>query len=210
VIQLPRGSFQRTDAQAYIAVLTKNSNATKKIRLLAASTDGRLSKPIFVDRANARQRLDFVFNSTTSSVKSNRRFTTLEQIGASVVRGVLSSKEARETNLPYFHTSHFPLSDTVRLNSGRIAHCGHVAAAVGDLLVARVHRNLEEKVCLVVAGQAVLTDCVFRVRIPSRFRDAVAEYLTSNKGRAALAASSRGTGARMLSKSDLLALPLEI
>jgi len=81
-------------------------------------------------------------------------------------------------------------------------------AKAGDILIARIGRNLHEKVCLLPRGTCVISDCIFAVRSAPEHRDALLTYLLSNDGKAALKAASHGVGAKYLSRSDVLGLVL--
>jgi type I restriction enzyme M protein len=81
-------------------------------------------------------------------------------------------------------------------------------ARAGDILIARIGRNLQEKVCLLPRGACVISDCVFAVRTAPEHRKMLLAYLLSEDGRAALKAASHGVGAKYLSRSDVLSIVL--
>ena len=83
-------------------------------------------------------------------------------------------------------------------------------ARPGDLLVARVGRNLETKVLGVHSGGALLTDCIYRIRMPRNLARQALAQLSSESGRAWLASRSSGVGAKHLSMADLLTFPVSL
>lgn len=209
VVQLPSQAFRRTDARAFILIVRKGVPTRGKVELRALGPDGALSRSIWIDKVAAERRMDFNFHQTA------KRYVgpTLRDLGAIVSRGTLEAAFTRVGTLPVFHTTDFPPSDarTHHVLSGpddfeppdRL-----ITAGPGDILVARVHRSLHEKVCGVSAGRAALTSCVFRLRIPSKDRDRVLSALLSEAGAESLASTARGVGPRMLAKVDLLGMPL--
>jgi type I restriction enzyme M protein len=207
VIQVPPGSFYRTDAQAFIVVLTKNGGAAERVKLVRMDIGGKLQKPLFISADRVSDRLDYDFNKSLSrTVGWPAKGVTLRGLGAEIVRGDLSGKQARELRYSTFHTSGLERCvSSVSLPQSKIPkHLQFVVAEKGDILVARVDRNLHEKVALVKAGRALLTDCVFRIRVPKSKRKLVIEFLASEEGRERLRSMARGVGARMISKSCLL------
>src|SRR5690606_21424758 len=132
--------------------------------------------------------------------------TTLRDLGAEVKRGSLSSNQlSRE--LPTFHTSDFPDQEErfgVCLRGRKASRSGLPQASPGDVLVARVGRNLEDKVCRVATGYAYVSDCVFRIRVPGQYSVRVYDALASPRGREYLRAVSRGVGARYLTVESIL------
>jgi type I restriction enzyme M protein len=78
-------------------------------------------------------------------------------------------------------------------------------AMPGDILLARVGRNLHRKIALVTAGAAPFTDCVFRLRVPEEWLPETMAMLVAGGG-AAVEAIARGTGVRHLVREDVLAL----
>lgn len=217
-IRLPRGSFSRTDALAYIVILSKGSTTTTTVPLQKLTIDHRLGSELLVEVNEGVDRLDFDYHAQRLlTSQSHRLQVSLSAIVKELKRGSLSSAEARLVGTPVFHTS-----DIVPCRSGKwcdLSRFGHVwnkrvspgmtvRAEPGDILVARVGRNLEQKVMGISAGFPVLTDCVYRLKVPKRFRDEVLDQLSSARGQAWLAFRAYGVGAKQLTKADLLQFPL--
>ena len=83
-------------------------------------------------------------------------------------------------------------------------------AETGDILMARVDRNLHEKIGIVVSGSAAVTDCIYRIRLQNQNHYKAYEALCSDKGRKNILALTKGVGARIIGKADLLDMPLEV
>ena len=83
-------------------------------------------------------------------------------------------------------------------------------AQAGDILMSRVGRNLARKIVGVLAGQKLITDCIYRIRVPKVLQKWVLRELTSARGQAWLESRVYGVSARQLSKADLLSFPLYV
>ncbi len=208
VIQLPNNAFKDTDAYCFILILKKGFGATKKIQLLEYNKVSGLSNPIYIDGVDGECRLDYDFHLAQKSIDKDA--ITLRQLGAEIRRGSLGTVEARSKQFPIFHTTNY--------NQCRVCFEGDlpsdlnkkiVIAEQGDILVARVDRNFHKKVAIVERGRAVITDCIYRVRVAKRFQEAVFDALRSPSGEAVMKAVSKGVSARLLGKADFLDLPLE-
>lgn len=208
VIQLPSGAFRGTETRAFVLVLRKHGGRLDHLVLQRADVNGEIKASLVLAQPQDG-RLDFEYHSSKAVSRSST--TSLVSLKADIRRGTLPGK-ARKTFDRVFHTSDFPSHcDSVAFPSfGTLPPGNHCIAEPGDILLARVDRKLEEKVVAVSAGWAVLTDCVFRIRVPTDKRKATLSYLRSERGTEVLRSTARGTGARMLSKTELLRMPLEL
>jgi len=211
VIQLPRHSFHDTEARCFVLFLRKKGGPTDCVKLLRYDTASGLSEPLFINSEKAEQRMDYDYHSEQSA--HGEQVLTLCQLGADIKRGSISTVEARNADFPIFHTIHYRMAEGGQLNLApllsRLPKKRLVIAEPGDILMARIDRNLHHKVAMVASGQAALTDCVYRVRLPAKVRDAAFKALSSSEGAAKLRAVSKGVRARLLGKADLLDLPLD-
>jgi type I restriction enzyme M protein len=208
VVQIPRRSFTATDALAFVMVIVKGGRTEGGVPLSAIGPDGRVGPTLRVDHASAIERMDHDHHYAARGGRS-----TLAGLGAEVTRGNLETVEARAAAFPVFHVDRFPGGEARRshaLPEGTVPEGPRVLATAmpGDILVARLHRSLHLKVCGIASGRAALTSAVLRIRVPPPHRDAVLSALLSPEGAGALAATARGTGARMLAKTDLMRMGL--
>lgn len=209
VIQLPLNSFLETDAQCFIIILDKGGNSAEGVQLINVDADHVFSEPFVVNFEDAIERLDFNFHV----LQQNRsgRYTTLRELGAEIYRGSISTVERKTAYYPVFHTSDYKFVSDGKIElpvSNNLHHFGKIVAAAGDILMARVDRNLHEKIGIVTVGSAILTDCVYRIRVPEGARHPAYAALLSETGRANLRARTKGVGARIIGKADLLDMPL--
>ena len=127
-----------------------------------------------------------------------------------VFRGSYSSVDRRFADFPVFHTSDFSpdsafVPEQYQLTSDAKNVVGK-SALPGDILVARVGRNLSQKVCMVQTGKVAISDCILLLRVLPEYRQAVFSYLSSKSGRLALEAGSHGVGAKFLTVRSLTEL----
>ncbi len=207
VVELPRGSFKGTEAQAHVVVLRNappSGNSISIGRLDRTDTCSTLS----IEPSRAVERLDWAYYSGEQSQGQ----TTLASLGAEIRRGNISSVEIKGVAGTVFHTTDFLTKHQYALELPQQEEypAGCVLAQAGDILLARVDRKLETKICLVASGTAALSDCILRIRLPESIRNRVFAFLVSPQGREALYRTSRGVGARMLSKAALLGMELQL
>lgn len=217
VVQLPRGVFKGTEAQTYLAVLSKMAGETAQVQLRQMGSDGNMSEAINVPQDQATKRLDYTFYAPHGL--QNRR-VSLQPIfvGTAVkeiVRGTICSSAIAEFPTLVFHLGDFEESageQAVRIVPKRFALSerakrivGHSArlALPGDILIARVGRRLENRLALVVHGPCVISDCIFALRSTDEYREKLYRFFESEAGRHALATSAHGVAARFLSKTNL-------
>jgi len=222
VVQLPRRAFAKTEAQTYLLVLSKRAGETQNVALSEMNELGEISAPIAVRSDLAMLRLDYAFHA----LRANRTGTpdvlphqnTLGTFVHELFRGTTSSNEIRSCRVPVFHLGDFPAvtdaASVPKVPSSFIQPVSELVsrpyrtARAGDILIARVGRNLEEKVCMLPRGVCVISDCVFAIRAAPENRNMLLTYLLSREGKASLQAASHGVGAKYLSRSDVLSIVL--
>ncbi|NIJ07616.1 type I restriction enzyme M protein [Sphingomonas vulcanisoli] len=212
ILQLPNHSFHDTEARCFILIITKNAGPSDAIKLLRYDADTGLSAPIMVSREDAEARMDFDFHAHRGDHAG--RLATLRQLGAEIRRGSLDTIARKAATYPTFHTTDYRGiengSVVLDIDPGLPENEKLIVAEAGDILMARVDRNLHEKVAIVESGRAAVTDCIYRVRVPAEVRASVFDALRSPVGTASLRAATKGVSARLLGKADLLDLPLRL
>jgi len=219
VVQLPRRVFKGTEAQTYLAVLSKAAGETDRVTLRKMGLDGQLSAAIEVPQDEAERRLDYTFHAGMKTSKwdcIDQSRITLREALTDVVRGTISSSAIAGFRMPVFHLGDFAAKSdnrAVRVVPKRFALSNRAArmaaadarlALPGDILLARVGRSLEDRLALVVHGPCVISDCVFALRAPDVHRERLYRFFESELGRHTLASTARGVAARFISKTNLL------
>ncbi|HEX4693558.1 N-6 DNA methylase [Sphingomonas sp.] len=206
VIQLPRRTFGRTDALAFIVVIKKGERG-ETIKLLAVDDSGKAQTRIEIRASDGVHRLDCLFHAKGAPGLERK---TLADLGVVVIRGRSDSRKVASANGGIFHTGDFPSCPGGRISLGARANTPStpvgVVAEAGDILIARVDRRLEHKVALVEDGAAEISDCVLRLRAPSPDRERVLAGLVSEEGRRQIVATSRGTGPKHISYKAILSI----
>ncbi len=198
VIELPSDLFQGTEART-VAMFLKKGGRTEKVRL--ESTSG---ESILVHSSDARKRLDARFH-----LRGQAKGRTLGDLNPTIHRGALTHAQAIEVAATIFHTTTFKTfpNGRARLSKAFDAPERWVARS-GDILVPRVGSRCLSPVAFVERGMAIFTDCVYRIRVSPSERDHVCRALRSVGGVTYRLTAAHGTCAAVLSKADLLGLPL--
>jgi len=209
VVQLPRGSFHDTEAQAYALFFRNEPGNGEEIEIRELGK-GELCPPKWISHSQAALRMDYKYYRFPEDPSAG---FTLRNIQADIARGGISSSQAPNCGYPVFHTCNFiqpdPLAYRLPGNQPCQFRPGWRIAGPGDILLARVDRKLHRKICLVSAGHALITDLIYRIRVPGVWQRKVVEAFLSEEGQTALMRASRGVGARMLNKEDLLDITLK-
>jgi type I restriction enzyme M protein len=219
VVQLPRGVFKGTEAQTYLAVLSKMAGETHQLTLRQMGPDGQLSAVVDVPQDLAAKRMDYIFHAQSClapAVQDSGRLMDVRLALTDVIRGSICSSGIKAFPTEVFHLGDFAEragDHAVRIVPKRfalservariISHTAHLAWP-GDILLARVGRNLENRLALVLHGPVVISDCIFALRAADEHRERLYRFFESEAGRLALATSAHGVAARFLSKQNLL------
>ena len=219
VVQLPRSVFKGTEAQTYLAVLSKMAGETDQLTLRQLGPDGQLSSAVNVPQELAAKRMDYTFHAQASSAQRMQGGHRRIQVGdalTDVIRGSICSSEIAGFPTAVFHLGDFAKPDgenVIRMVPKRFSISDHAARTMsrnvhlawpGDILLARVGRNLQNRLALVVHGPCVLSDCIFALRATEEHRERLYRFFESDAGQRALATSAHGVAARFLSKQNLL------
>jgi type I restriction enzyme M protein len=206
VIELPRMIFRRTEAKAHIVIVSKGPVPTEAVAIRMLSSEGHLSPKLVVPHDLAAKRLDFSFlSSRISALHRNvpKAGCRLEELVDSVKRGNYSSAEKNASKIPILHTSDLTDGKTTlpRAFALKRVQCQHLKepfAKPGDIVVARVGRNHAEKIAIVRQGTYAITDCLFVLRPKPGKTAYLLKFFCSDRGKAALEATSHGVGARFI------------
>lgn len=207
VIELPRGIFKRTEAKAHILLLCKSTEGSDEIHVQRLEETGFLSAELHVPRERAAHRLDYSFLSRNVT-SSHPRHVSIGKVMVSLSRGSVSSSQRAHCDFPVLHTT--DLNPTIQYVNRTFNFPFKAKSSTpcklaqrGDILIGRVGRNFEQKICMVKSGCVAVSDCIFILTVMPQHRDAVFKFLKSATGRQALSCSSHGVGARFLTSDSL-------
>ncbi len=214
VIELPRNIFRKTEAQAHIVVLTKEKSQRPIIASRRLEPTGTLSEVLNIPVEDAIARIDYSHHFKCKSKLSGRKAKRkLRDLVSSIARGSYSSSSRRAVDVPILHTADLAdfeqnIPSGFQVPPREVEALGGNYASKGDILVARVGRNLSRKVVLVDKGPVLITDCFFSLS-PKGSPEEILQLLTSDTGRAQLDRISQGVGARFITAARLLDLELD-
>ena len=214
VIELPRNIFRKTEAQTHIVILSKNGEQKPTISSRKLQINGALSSEIYIPSEEAINRIDYSHHIKRHVKKSCKTSPViLRDLVASVGRGTHSSSSRKLVSTPIFHISDLEdyqtsIPKSFIVSKSDAEALGGAYASQGDILVARVGRNLSRKIALVQKGAVLTTDCFFIIR-PKDKSEEIFDFLTSESGRAHLDKINQGVGARFITAARLLDLELD-
>ncbi|MGY3325859.1 N-6 DNA methylase [Pseudomonas sp. TE3911] len=211
VIELPSSAFKNTEVKTFILNLKKNKTTSNAVKLYRCDTDGTIEPFIEISLEDAVNRMDFSYYEWKGSFPA---FNPNAGRVLEVFRGGVTTSQARKEGIEIFHTTDLKKQSA----AGRIlfpenfidATCNSdkVIAQVGDILIPRVGRNIENGVHIVEGGKAIISDCLYVIRSPGRTPEDLYEALTSTQGIAWIKAHAHGACARFLTKTALRQFPL--
>ncbi len=217
-VRLPRRSFHRTDALAHILVISKSTPNNRPIVVAALETDSSSMKTLCVDQDRAALRLDYFFHSAELQVcRAKSASLQLSDICKTIQRGSLTSAAVKRADFPVLHTRDLSIKDmgSWRDFSGYSSDANSlfngksvIRAKAGDILIARVGRNLATKVVGVKAGNPALSDCLYRIEVPRALRRTILAQLSSDRGRKWIESKAYGVSAQQLPKRELEHFPV--
>lgn len=209
IIELPRRIFKATDAKAHIMILSKEKKSYDNIKIQSLGISGELSSQLSIPIDQAIQRLDYSFQSKKSNIAAHGSQRKIRNFVEYITRGKYSSVDKKNSVFPIFHTTDMP-KDSIFvphkfLLKNKIQNVIHTSIALkGDILVARVGRNLSQKICMVQEGSVVVSDCFFIIRAQPEYRAKVFEFLLSGEGRSKLNDIAHGVGASFITTNAIL------
>lgn len=202
ISMLPSGVFSGTDVQAMIVWFRPHSGHSKDgvvLRHHASQSAVTLDEDVFLNEG--------------AIIAPSRTARTTKVLGDSlqeIQRGNIPSAELRRKGVPHIHTSEISTHHSKTISSGVNckAESGVRVARDGDILIARVGSRVVGKAAILTGGDAPISDCVIRIRVPMRSRKKVFESIVSEAGQRWIKAVSSGSCAKYITQSTLSNMPL--
>ncbi len=211
IIELPENIFSKTEARTHILLIEKGCSAEIKTQLYISNKEGQCYDQIEVSTNSLGKRMDFTFHKWNQKREKTKSFKTLTELGCEIKRGIQTHAELKVQNKAFVHTTNLNTGTAVSfLKPVKYKNKKLVFAEVGDIILARVGRGCIGKVSMVKRGRGLLSDCVYRIRVPKLYRHIVLDALTNKTGQAWLKANSHGVCAKVISKADLLQFPIQL
>ena len=210
--ELPPLTFdKRAEVQTFLlhARFGKVRGATVTLGRLTGN-DFELTTSRRVSREGAVQSMDLAhheFQDFSQGLARRRGFTTLEALGAHIVRGSRSRHEFEALGVDHFHTSDFPLgAGGIAFNSKSPER--FQTAEAGNILLPRVGTRCIDRAAIVAKGRRAITEAVYRVVLPPRARASVFEWMSAEEGKVWRRTAARGSCAKHLTVAALLKMPV--
>ena len=210
--ELPVDAFdKKAEVQSFVLVARFAATRLKRVRLgKMAGEDLAVVAERWISPEQAVQRLDFAFHefqALSAALRNKSGCRTLQELGATVVRGSRTRAQFDELGIESFHTSDFPHQGTeVRFASG--PDHGFQSATASDILLPRVGTRVMDRQALVVKGQRHYTEAVYRLRVPARHHAQVAEWVLSEAGTRWRQAAAKGSCAKHITVASLMEMPV--
>ncbi len=210
--ELPVDVFdKKAEVQSFLLIARFGSSKLRMVRLGRMVGAGlELVAERFVSPELGMQRLDLAFHEFldhSAALRSKPGFRSLEELGATVVRGSRTRAQFDALGIMCFHTSDFPqVGAEVRFGKGR--DHGFQTAAANDILLPRVGTRCMDRHALVVRGQRHYTEAVYRLRVPARYHQRVTDWVLSDAGASWRQAATKGSCAKHITVATLLEMPV--
>ncbi|XOV92681.1 MAG: N-6 DNA methylase [Bacteroidota bacterium] len=211
IVQLPRGVFKKTDALTHILMLKKGGSSTE-IKLCRWSPNKEdISKEIAINYKCLIHRADYSYHSVKYNVPSDNCFVSLGDIGAEIFRGRKSKKYLHDSGATFLHINNIKFKKEIEQNPNSVySSDGEFDVREGDFVMIRVGRNGIGLVSEVKSGRHIISDCLFGIRVPNKWRKIVLNSLRAPYASEWFLKHSKGVAAKVISKTDLNNFPIQI
>lgn len=214
VIEIPANAFQSTEARTVLLVIDTNSKGGGNIEIGRYCIATNEVEIVFNGALQPGDRLDARFHEGRMEINPN--IPTLQDVGVTIVRGRLSRKEAHQKEINVVHTTDLAQASSGKLginigNSnphGKNVGPNTILAKAGDILLSRTGSRVCMKPFLVKFGSHQITDHVFRIRAPKQSKQLVVDAFMHPAFPGWLNSISKGVCATVLTKRELLSMPL--
>lgn len=211
-IEFSADIFEKTEAKTVALIISVKTQSEPSSVEISRFNYGCLSDQlVFSGELINGERLDAKFYSGNDWSAC----TTLEELGVNIARGRHSNKQASRLELIPIHTSDLSKSvnGTIRIpnfkaNRDYMRREKDTFAQAGDILLSRTGKRVSWNPVMVVSGVAPITDHVFRIRISERHRKVALESFRSPRFQDWLNAVCKGVCATVLTKQDLMKMPI--
>lgn len=202
ISMFPPGVFSGTDVQTMIMWFRPHSGPSKDgvvLRGISSGANATLDEELFLAEGAI---LEPPRTTSTAQVLRDR----LQEIQ----RGNFASAELRRKGVPHIHTSEISVHHSKTISNGLTSKVqkGVRVARDGDILIARVGTRVLGKAAILSGGDAPISDCVIRIRVPVKSRRKIFESIVSEAGQRWIKAVSSGSCAKYITQSTLSNMPL--
>ena len=208
VTELHPKTFNKTEVQAYLVTGCRSVKRARDVVLRQADVNGEVGQEIIISSDSAIQRLDFTYHSNVHELRlrPEQILSSLYDSGALISRGSRSQNKYRELGIQAFHTTDFALNSKNLSLDGAVE--GYNSARAGDFLIPRVGTRCLMREARVVKGAGLMTDCIYRIRVPVSMQEMVWGTINSDFGREWRRLAAKGSCAKYITISSLASMPI--
>lgn len=205
-------TFEGTEAKTVALIIAKKiTPAVQPVDIFHFDYASRSERLVFSGVLREGERLDAKYYRDNDWGNC----TTLEDLGVNISRGRHSNKQAARLELMPIHTSDLSRSSdgkmeipNIKANREYMKRERDTFAQAGDILLSRTGNRVSWNPVMVVSGEAPITDHVFRIRLNEHHRQIALESFRSPRYQQWLNAVCKGVCATVLTKQDLLKMPM--
>lgn len=208
-IEMGSDVFIDTEARTVILVIDATGTSTDEVEICEMSAGIDVPVRICKKMLSPGARLDARYHKAMNSTAMPSR-PQLKDLNVTIVRGIVSRKEAETMNIMALHTTDLSRAQDGRLTTSRLSastDARHVVARPGDILLPRTGSRVRWTPVLVESGAAPITDHVFRIRAPRAIRKMVLDSFNHPAFTDWLQGVSKGVCATVLTKGELMQMP---
>lgn len=201
IIALPSKVFDATEASTHIMIIRKSKPKASVISVGIADVKGEILDTLCINSIDAIYRMDYKYHKWKNGIKTNVQ----NEINDNVIyikRGKYSHAQLKQLRLPYIHSNSFEAFSQICLPNNEHYDTQHMARK-GDILICRVGRRCVGKVAYVKSGWALVSDCVYIVRVSGVSGKKIFNILKQQDYAEWLAANAHGVCAKVISKNEL-------
>jgi hypothetical protein len=209
-IEVAAGAFVDTEARTVVLVIDTSQSGARGTEICEIAGGDVVPRVIVSTSLVAGCRLDARYHK--AMLLGMKAGPVLKDLRVCIERGVFSRKEAEERNIQALHTSHLGSvigQKLIAFGGRRVEReVGMVTARKGDILLSRTGSRVSWEPVIVHSGDAPITDHLFRIRAPRAVRELVHRSFCHPSFSAWLNGASKGVCATVLTKRDLLEMPV--
>lgn len=208
-IEMSGDIFADTEARTVMLVIDTVGAPSDEVEICEMTADANVPTRICKTTLEPGARLDARYHKAMTMAGSSG--PQLKDLKVTVTRGIVSRKEAESQNIVALHTSDLGRVQGGRLVAARLCPSTderHTVARRGDILLPRTGSRVRWTPVLVESGAAPITDHVFRIRAPRALRQLVVDSFNHPSFADWLQGVSKGVCATVLTKSELMRMPL--
>ncbi len=210
VVSIENARYRDTEASTVLVIVDTADGPTRDVEISRFEATMGVKEVVYSGPVGTAERLDAGYWSAIDLHRCGVQ--TLGDVGVDVTRGRLCNADAARRSQRVLHTTDLCKlrGQSIRLSpSFESGDDGfNVLAERGDILLSRTGTRVRWEPVVVHSGSASITDHVLRIRAPHGVRDEVKASFLHPHFPKWLASVSKGVCATVVTKQDLLRMPL--